>query len=89
MSKITTQLEVIWDEKSQRERVIEAKALLQDAMNVIAETNTKLKEIVDEGSLDTIPAEAKAALSKAWSVIKTADTSFHNEEIKEVLTWSK
>ncbi len=85
---ITTDFDVLWTETKQRERTIEAKAILQNAMWVIEETKTKLQAIVDEGSLNTIAASVKTALNSAFTVVKTASTGFSNANIQEVLNWA-
>lgn len=85
---ITTDFNVLWTEKTQGDRAVEAKALLQNAMWVIEETKSKIQEIINDGVLDTVPVSIKTSLSKAFAVVKTASTSFEDASIKEVLNWS-
>ena len=84
---ITSDFNTLWTETKQRQRTIEAKAALQNAMWVIEETKAKLQAIVDEGSLNTIPTSIKTALNSAFTIVKTASTSFSNADIQEVLNW--
>ncbi len=84
---ITTDFGTLWTETKQRQRTVEAKALLQNAMWVIEDTKTKVQAIVDEGSLNTIPTSIKVALNSAFTIVKTASTSFANADIQEVLNW--
>jgi hypothetical protein len=85
---ITTDFKTLWTETKQRERTVEAKAKLQNAMNVIEETKAQIQEIVNEGSLNTIPNSIKVALNQAFTVVKTASTGFNTPDIQEVLGWS-
>jgi len=85
---ISSDFDQLWTETKQRERTIEAKAKLQNAMNVIEETKAQIQTIVDEGSLDTIPLSIKTALNSAFTVVKTASTGFNTPSIQEVLGWS-
>jgi hypothetical protein len=85
---ITTDFDTLWTEKKQRDSTVEAKALLQNAMNVVEETKAKLQAIVDAGIFNTIPNSIKIALNSAFAVVKTASISFANPDIKEVLNWS-
>ena len=88
MTIITTQLNALYAEMTQRERVIEAKAQLQMARNVIGEVNSRIAAIVALGSLDTIPTETKAALNAAWTALKTAQTALAVATITEALDWA-
>jgi hypothetical protein len=84
---ITSDFDALWTEKKQRDRTVEAKALLQNCMNVVEETKGQLQAIVDEGSLNTIATSVKVALNSAFTVVKTAATGFDTPAIKEVLNW--
>ena len=85
---ITTDFNTLWSETTQRQRTVEAKTTLQNAMFVVEETKAKLQEIVDEGSLNTIPASIKTALNNAFTVIKTTSTSLKAADIQEILNWT-
>ena len=73
---------------TQRERVVEAKAQLQNARNVIQDANARVQAIVDLGALNTIPTEVKAALNAAWTALKTAQTSLAAAGVTEALDWA-
>jgi hypothetical protein len=88
MGNITTQLDILWGEKQQRERVIEARAQLQMGRQVLAEINAHVQTIVDGGALNTIPTEIKTALNKAWAAIKTAQTALAAVDVAEALDWA-
>ena len=45
---ITSDFDVLWTEKKQRDRTVEAKALLQNCMNVVEETKAQLQAIKAE-----------------------------------------
>lgn len=85
---ITTDFDILWTEKKQRDSTVEAKALLQNAMFVIEETKARLQVIVDAGVFNTIPNSVKVALNKVFTVVKTASIGFADAEVKEVLNWA-
>jgi hypothetical protein len=85
---ITTDFDTLWNEKKQRDATVEAKVLLQNAMNVIEETKAAVQDIVDAGVFNTIPNSIKIALNSAFTVVKTASTGFSNADIREVLNWA-
>jgi len=74
-------------EKQQRDRAIEARAILQDARAKIQEAGTHLQEIADSGSFDTIDSEIKAALIKGWNIVQNADDGFKDADVEELLDW--
>ena len=71
----------------QRQKVITARALLQNARSTIQETNTQLQEIATSGSFNTVDAELKATLIKAWQVVKDANTGFSDPNVAKLLDW--
>ena len=85
---ITTDFDTLWLEKKQRDVTVEAKAQLQNCMNVVNESKARLQEIVDSGAFNTIPNSVKLSLNKAFTVVKTASVSFEESDIQEVLNWS-
>lgn len=85
---ITTDFDTLWLEKKQRDVTVEAKAQLQNCMNVVEETKSRLQAIVDSGAFNTIPTSVKTALNKAFTAVKAASTAFADAEVQEVLNWS-
>ena len=71
----------------QRQKVITARALLQNARSTIQETNTQLQEIATSGSFNTVDAELKATLIVAWQVIKDANDGFSDPNVAKLLDW--
>ena len=71
----------------QRQKVITARALLQNARSTIVETNAELQEIADSGSFDTVDVELKAVLIDAWQVVKDANDGFSDPNIVKLLNW--
>jgi hypothetical protein len=71
----------------QRQKVITARALLQNARSTIQETSTQLQEIAKSGSFNTVDAELKATLIKAWQVVKDANTGFSDPNVAKLLDW--
>jgi len=88
MTIITTQLDALYAEMTQRQRVVEAKAQIQMARNVIGEVNVRVQEIVALGALNTIPTEVKTALNQAWTALKTAQTALEAANVQEALNWA-
>ena len=71
----------------QRQKVITARALLQNARSTIQETNVQLQESAASGSFNTVDAELKATLIKAWQVVKDANTGFSDPNVAKLLDW--
>ena len=85
---IKTDFDKLWDEKKEKDGTVEAKALLQNAMWVIEETNSRVQVIIDAGTLDKAPKTVGDALKKSHTVVKTASTGFSDPDVKEVLGWA-
>ncbi len=85
---ITIDFDTLWTETKQREATVEAKAALQNCMNVVEETKVRLQVIVDAGTFNTIPTSVKTALNSAFTVVKNASTGFSTLNIQEVLNWA-
>ncbi len=88
MTIITTQLNALYAVKTQTDRVIEAKAVMQAAFNTIVEANARVQAIVALGALDTVLTEAKATLNKAWTALKTCEASLKAVDVQEVINWA-
>ena len=71
----------------QRQKVITARAILQNARSTIQETSAQLQEIATSGSFNTVDAELKATLIKAWQVVKDANTGFSDPNVAKLLDW--
>lgn len=67
---------------------MEARAALQNAYNVIVETNAKVQMLANSGDLNAVPTETKAALNAAWTTLKTAQTALEAANVQEALNWA-
>lgn len=76
-------------EKSQRDKVIRARAILQEARGQIEMTCSQLQAIADSGSFNTVGAEIKSVLLTGLGVLKTAQTGFAEPNVAALLDWSK
>lgn len=84
---ITDEFRQIWNEKEQRDKVIEARARLQGCRDVIVETVTLIEEIVASGTFETIPLETKQAIQRARNIIKDAKSELGEASVREILDW--
>lgn len=84
---LTDKFNSLHTELTQRQKVIEARALLQNVRAVVEETNSQIQEIAASGSFDTIDTEIKQALIAGWNVVKDAKTGFEDSIIAELLDW--
>ena len=88
LADVSTDLTTSWEEKAQREVVFSARATLENATNVLQETNTRIQEIIDSGQFDTIPDDLKGALNRWRNILKSADTAIEADtEIMDVYGW--
>ena len=78
----------LYTELTQRQRITQARALLQNVRSVVQEANSQIQEIADSGSFDTIDTEIKQALIAAWDVTKDTESNLNISNIKEILDWS-
>lgn len=85
---LTDKITTLHAELTQRQKVQQARALLQNVRSTILETNSQLQEIADSGNFDTLDTEVKQALLDAWNVCKDAQTGFEDVTIVELLDWS-
>lgn len=86
---IGAKLKTLNDERAQRNKVFQARALLQRVRETIAEVNAELQTIADSSSLDTIDNEIKEAMLDGWGVLKEAKTGFEGADIATLLDWSE
>ena len=84
---VDTKFAALVTDAEQRQKVITARALLQNARSTILETNVQLQEIATSGSFNTVDAELKATLLKAWQVVKDANTGFSDPNVAKLLDW--
>ncbi len=85
---VQNDLDVTWTEKEQREDAFATRATLENATNVIEETDQRIQEIVDSGNFNTLPADLKSTLNDWWTIIKTARASISdNSDIMYVFNW--
>ena len=84
---LTDKLNIAYEELTQAQKVVKARALIQPIREDVLRINLELQEIANSGSFDTVDVEIKQALIAAWNVLKTAKTGFENVTIKELLDW--
>ena len=85
---VITDLNQCWTEKTQREDAFAARAVLENATNVLDECHQTIQALVDSGSFNTIPTDLKATLNDWWTIVKTARSSIGmNSDIMDVFNW--
>jgi hypothetical protein len=84
---IPAKLETLNDERTQRNKVFQARALLQRVRETITEVNAEIQTIADSGSFDTVDTEIKQALITTWDVVKAAKAGFEDTDIAKFLDW--
>lgn len=85
---VLNDLNLCWEEKTQREATFEGRALLENLTTVLSETHDALTLIQASGNFDTIPTDLKIALNAWWTIFKTARTSIGgNANIMAVYNW--
>lgn len=77
----------IVSETEQKQKVIQARALLQSVRATVRETHSQLLEISQSGSFNTIDAELKQVLIQAWQVVQDANDGFSDPNIAKLLDW--
>jgi hypothetical protein len=87
-TQITTDLNALWGTKLATDRLIQGKALLQNAAQVIYETNAGVQAIVNEGAFTGVPADILNALNAAWTALKNCQTALSDASIQEALNWA-
>jgi hypothetical protein len=87
-TQITTDLNALWAAKLATDRLIQGKALLQNASQVIIETNAGVQAIVNEGAFTGVPADILNALNAGWTALKNCQTALADPGIQEALNWA-
>ena len=84
-----TDLETMWDETQQYNDAMTARAILENATDIVYECNTKIQAIIDAGSFTAVPTDLKTTLN-AWRnlfVSLQADIEA-NSDIVDIYSWS-
>ena len=84
---ISEKMSELVTEKQQRDRVIEARAILHDVRANVQEAATRLQEIADSGAMNTIDSEIKAALVTGWDGVNAAQSGFEDSNLATLLDW--
>lgn len=85
---ISTNIQTIWDEKSEREDFFTARATLENATRVVAEELARFKVIKASGSFATIPQALKDAMLAWEAIYDDAVTAFQaNQDVKDIYNW--
>ena len=84
---IKDKLDTLNGERTQRNKVFEARAAMQRAREAVNEANAEIQGIVNSGVFDTIDAEVKTVMVAGWDVIKAAKTGFGVTDIATLLDW--
>lgn len=87
-TQITTELDTLWAEKLATDRLVAGKAALQNAYNVVVQTNAQVQAIVNQGTFTGVPAEVLSALNAAWTALKTCQMAMGGAAIQEALNWA-
>jgi hypothetical protein len=85
---ITTGLNTLWANKSAIDRLVQGKAQLQNAYNVLKETNAAVQKVVDAGAFTGVPADILAALNAAWIATKACQAAMEVATVAEALNWA-
>jgi hypothetical protein len=85
---ISTELDTLWATKSAVDRLITSKVALQNAYNVLMETNSAVQAVVDVGAFTGVPADILTALNTAWQAVKTAKAAMSATNVQEALNWA-
>ena len=85
MSTAKTAFDSLVTANAQEDRVIEARAKLQNCFWTVQETNAAVQALADAGDLKTIDTNLKTALNAIWTIFKTAQTDIEALAIKDVL----
>lgn len=87
-ASVDSKMDTLWQTQQQQQQAITARAKLQNARNVIVETDAQVQEIADSGSFDLLDGEIKLSLQKAWRVVKDAKAAFAADpNVVELLEW--
>ncbi len=86
---LSDKLTLLHQELTQRQKAMQARALLQNLRMTILDTNSGIQEIVDSGSFTTLDTEIKNILVDGWNISKVAQTAFEDAAIAELLDWRR
>ena len=78
---------LLHQEFTQRQKAMQARALLQNLQMVVADTNRGIQEIADSGNFATLDVDIKNVLIAAWDISKAAETALEETSIVELLDW--
>jgi hypothetical protein len=85
---ISTEFDTLWATKSAVDRLITSKVALQNAYNVLMETNSAVQAVVDVWAFTGVPADILTALNTAWQAVKTAKAAMSATNVQEALNWA-
>ena len=84
---LSDKIALLNQELTQRQKAMQARALLQNFRMTVSDTNRGIQEIADSGSFGTLDVDIKNALIAAWNVSKDAQTALEDATIAELLDW--
>ena len=87
LAAVDTKFATLVTDCEQRQKIIHARAILQDARNNVRNWDAELKEIAASGSFNTVDAELKTVLIDAWQVVKDANDGFSDPNVAKLLDW--
>ena len=85
---VLTELDKNFTEKVESEDLLEVRAALENATNVLREADTNIQRIVDNGNYAKIPAQLTAQFNLWRGLFQTATTAIEaNPNIQDILNW--
>ncbi len=84
---LSDKITLLHQELTQRQKAMQARALLQNLHMTVLDTNRGIQEIADSGSFATLDTDVKSALLVGWNVSKDTETALEDASIVELLGW--
>ncbi len=84
---LSDKIALLNQELTQRQKAMQARALLQNLQMTVLDTNRGIQEIADSDDFDTLDTEIKTVLVAAWDISKAAQTALEDASIVELLDW--
>ena len=84
---LSDKIALLNQELTQRQKAMQARALLQNLRMTVLDTNRGIQEIADSGSFGTLDTDVKNALLAGWNVSKDTETALEETSIAELLDW--
>lgn len=88
LAAVDTKFASLVTDAEQRQKVITARAQLQNIYHEIQNTDAELTAIATSGSFNTVDAELKQTLLAGWRIVQDANDAFVNDpNLMKLLNW--